>query len=248
MRDPYTLSGKTILITGASSGIGRAVAVLVARLGGSVVAVGRRAEMLAQLVAELGENRHGVVVADLTDPADRKALLEAVPPCDGLVHAAGLLKLLPFAFIQEKAMRESQAINYEAPVLLTKDLLRKKRISAGGAVVFISSVAASSGAMGHAIYSGTKGALEAAARCLALEVASQRIRVNCVAPGMVRTAMAEEAESSLGTEAMGKHEQEYPLGFGEPEDVAAPVAFLLSDDARWITGTTLTCDGGFTAK
>lgn len=240
--------GKTVLITGASSGIGRAVAVAVAELGGSVIAVGRREAVLDDLVSALPGTGHRRQVVDLTVAADRAALVEVAEVCHGVVHAAGLLKLQPFAFIQEKALRESQGLNYEAPILLTQALLRGKRIAAGGAIVFISSIAARIGTKAHAVYSGTKAALEASGRCLALEVAGQGIRVNCVAPGMVRTAMAEEAGSGVGEAAMQRHEAEYPLGFGQPEDVAGPVCFLLSDGARWITGTTLVVDGGFTAR
>lgn len=244
----FDLDGRTILVTGASSGIGRATAVAVAELGASVVLVGRREKVLDEVLAVLPGQGHRWQATDLTLGTDRTALVEAVEICHGVVHAAGQLKVQPFAFIQENALRESASLNYEAAVLLTQSLLRKKRLAAGGSIVFVSSIAARSGAKGHAVYSGTKAALEASARCLALEVASQRIRVNCVAPGMVRTAMAEEAGNAFGEDAMRRHEEEYPLGFGKPEDVAAAVAFLLSDAARWITGSTLVCDGGFTVR
>lgn len=245
---PFTLAGKRILITGASSGIGRAVAVMAANQGAAVVAVGRRSGVLDELVKNLAGQGHQRQPADLTVAAERDGLVEVLEACDGVVHAAGALKLQPFSFIQEKALRELNAINYEAPVLLTQSLLRRKRISVGASILFVSSVAARSGAKGHALYSGTKGALESAARCLALEVAPQGIRVNCLAPGMVKTAMADEAGSAVGDEAMRRHEAEYPLGFGEPDDVAAAAVFLLSAGARWITGTTIICDGGFTAR
>jgi NAD(P)-dependent dehydrogenase (short-subunit alcohol dehydrogenase family) len=248
MEPTQSFLGKTILVTGASSGIGRSVALAVAEMGASVVAVGRRAEALDELLKLLPGVGHRWELADLTVAEDRAKLVQAVAICHGLVHAAGLLKLQPFAFIQERTLRESQSLNYEAPVLLTQALLRGKRMAGGGSIVFISSIAARRGTKGHAVYSGSKAALEASGRCLALEVAGQGIRVNCVAPGMVRTAMAKEAASAVGDEAMRRHEDEYPLGLGQPEDVASAVRFLLSDGARWITGTTLVIDGGFTAR
>lgn len=245
---PFDLTARTILVTGASSGIGRAVAVLAAGLGASVVAVGRRADALERLVTSLPGGGHRREVADLTEEEQRRRLAEGLTRCDGVVHAAGVLTVQPVAYVREKTLRESMSLNYEAPVLLTRLLLRGKRIASGGSVVFVSSIAARRGAMGHAVYSGTKGALEASSRCLALEVAAQRIRVNCVAPGMIRTGMSDEAGRALGDEAMRKHEEEYPLGFGEAQDVASAVTFLLSDGAGWITGTTLRCDGGFGAR
>lgn len=243
----FSLSGKRILVTGASSGIGRAVAVAVAGMGGAVVAVGRNRQKLEELLADLEGEGHRSQQTDLTLAADREALAQEVDRCDGIVHAAGALKLLPFSFVREEALRGAQAINYEAPILLTQSLLKKKKLSAGGSIVFITSVAARSGAKGHALYSGTKGALEAAARCLALEVAGQGIRVNCLAPGMVRTAMADESAAAVGDEAMKRHEAAYPLGFGRPNDVANCAAFLLAEASSWVTGTVLVCDGGLLA-
>jgi NAD(P)-dependent dehydrogenase (short-subunit alcohol dehydrogenase family) len=244
---PFSLSGKRILVTGASSGIGRAVAMAVAGMGAAVVVTGRNQERLDDLLVALPGAGHLSHRADLTQAEDREALGGAFEGCHGMVHAAGALKLLPFSFTREKGLREMQAINYEAPLLLTQLLLKKKRIHSGGSIVFISSVAARRGAKGHALYSGSKAALEGAARCLALEVAGQKIRVNCVAPGMVRTAMADEATAAVGDEAMKRHEEEYPLGFGQPDDVAHCAGFLLADASAWVTGTVLVCDGGLLA-
>lgn len=248
MSSIFSLSGRRVLVTGASSGIGRAVALLVAEMGAAVVATGRNQERLDELLAVLPGEGHAGRRADLTVGEEREALLQSFDVCHGVVHAAGALKVLPLSFVRETALREAQAINYEAPVLLTQSLLKKKKISSGGSLVFISSIAARSGAKGHALYSGSKAALEAAARCLALEVAGQGVRVNCVAPGMVQTEMAREASDLVGEEMMRRHEAEYPLGFGQPQDVAAAIGFLLSDAARWITGTALVCDGGFTVR
>lgn len=234
-------------MTGASSGIGRAVAVEVADAGGSVVAVGRRTAVLEELVAGLPGEGHRVCVADLSVAEERAELVAVLELCHGVVHAAGILRLLPVSYIQERGMRETGVINYEAPVLLTQALVKRKKLAEGGSVVFVSSVAGRIGAKGHSLYAGSKGALEAAARCVALELAGRKVRVNCIAPGMVRTAMAEEATSALGAEAMSRHEEDYPLGFGSPEDVGRCAVFLLAEASRWVTGTVLTCDGGFSA-
>lgn len=244
----FDLTGKIILITGASSGIGAACARLAAELGARVVASGRNSDRLQELISSLAGAGHVSIVANLAEPSGRERLVEAVDGCDGFVHAAGNLVVTPFRFVREKSLREAREVNYEAPCLIVQALLKGKRLRPDGSIVFITSVAARSGAKGHALYSGSKGALEAAARCLALEVANQRIRVNCVAPGMVRTAMAGEAADAMGEEAMRRHEEEYPLGFGSPEDVAGAVGFLLANASRWITGTTLVVDGGFTMR
>ncbi len=244
----FDLTGKTILVTGATSGIGRAVCAAVVEAGGRVVATGRDRSRLAALSTDLGAERCQALRADLTDPEERDALVTTVSGLDGIVHGAGALQLAPAGFLSEKKLRSLEAINYEAPVLLTTALVKAGKLKTEASVVLMGSVAGLVGAKGHVLYAGSKGALMAAGRALALELASRRIRVNSLAPGMVRAGMAEEAQDALGDDAMAAHEKEYPLGFGRPEDVAAAARFLLSPAARWITGTTLVCDGGFTAR
>lgn len=244
----FSLTGKRILVTGASSGIGREVCRTAALAGAAVVASGRDRKRLTETVEGLAGEGHLAVCADLTDDADRQRLVEEAGLLNGFVHAAGILKILPFNFVTEEALQVVQRINFEAPALLCRALLRAKAVSDGGSIIFLTSVAATHAAKGHAIYAASKAALESAARVLALELGTKRIRVNCLAPGMVRTAMASDAENALSSDAMRAHEKEYPLGFGEPSDVAGVAAFLLSDASRWVTGTTVVCDGGFSAR
>lgn len=244
----FSLAGKRILVTGASSGIGRAVCRTVAELGGLVVATGRDESRLEEVRRELTGDGHVSVQADLTEADDRDRLVREAGTIQGFVHAAGALKILPFSFSTERVLREAQAVNFEAPLLLTQRLLKKKAIADHASLVFVTSIAASHGAKGHTLYGASKAALTAAARALALEVSGRGVRVNCLAPGMVRTPMAGAAEDALSSEAMRAHEKEYPLGFGEPSDVAGAAAFLLADASRWVTGTTLVCDGGYCVR
>ncbi len=244
----FDLTGKTILVTGATSGIGLAICRAVQRMGGGVVATGRDRERLDEVGRGLTAERFRSLAADLVEPASRDAMAAELPKLDGIVHGAGALALSPSGFLSASKLRALEAINYEAPVLLTSTLVKSGTLKPGGSVVFITSIAGLFGAKGHILYSGSKGALAAAGRSLAIELASKRIRVNSLAPGMVRSGMAGEAAGKLGDEAMAAHEREYPLGFGSAEDVAGPAVFLVSDAAKWITGTTLVCDGGFTAR
>jgi NAD(P)-dependent dehydrogenase (short-subunit alcohol dehydrogenase family) len=168
-----------------------------------------------------------------------------VPQLDGVVHSAGVQRYFPLKFIPEEASREMMALNYEAPIFLIQSLLKNRRLSDSASIVFISSLAGLLGVRGNSIYSGTKAALIASARVMALELATRRIRVNCIAPGIVKTPMAQKMTTAISTEQMTEHEKLYPLGFGFPEDVANAAVFLLSSASRWITGQTLVLDGGF---
>lgn len=247
MSTPFNLTGHTILVTGASSGIGRAICSRIAAQGGVVVATGRDVNRLEETRQSLVGDGHIGYAANLTDEASLDALVSRLPVLQGVVHCAGQGKLAPFKFITARDLQAIQQINYEAPVLLSQRLLKRKLIANGGAIVFIASISGLFGAKAYGLYSGSKGAVIAMARSLALELAPNKIRVNCVAPGMVRTPMATAAEQTMSSEAMQEHERSYPLGFGEPDDVASPVVFLLSPASRWITGQCMALDGGFSA-
>jgi NAD(P)-dependent dehydrogenase (short-subunit alcohol dehydrogenase family) len=248
MATSTTLAGRTVLVTGASSGIGRQCCVEIAAAGGVVVATGRNADRLDATVRSLGGGGHFAMIADLTDEGKIDEVAKRCPALDGVVLAAGSHKYLPFKLISRTAMRAMMAVNFEAPVLLAQELLRERKINSGGSIVFIVSLAGVTATKGNAVYGGAKAALIAAARVLAIELAPQRIRVNCVAPGIVATPMSERMASSISPEQMKLHEAHYPLGFGVPADVSSAVGFLLSDGGRWITGQTLILDGGYSAQ
>lgn len=248
MSNPFSLEGKTVLITGASSGIGRQTSISVAAMGGKVVATGRSEQRLAETLTMLAGEGHRAIPADLTDSAARAALTSDLPPLQGIVHCAGITKLVPFQYLTEKHLQEVWRANYEAAVLLTQILLKKKLIADGGSIVFVASTAGLLGAKAITAYAASKAALIATSRVLALEVAPRRVRSNCLAPALVQTPMAEETSERVSAETFAENLKLYPLGFGKPEDVANAAVFLLSDASRWITGATLVLDGGCTIQ
>jgi NAD(P)-dependent dehydrogenase (short-subunit alcohol dehydrogenase family) len=241
-RDPFSLDGKTILVTGASSGIGRQCCITASRRGARTVATGRDPERLADTMGSLSGDGHRSVVADLTTAEGFEAVIAAVDGLDGVVHSAGISIMVPLKFVTEDALRDQQRINLEVPLLLTRDLFKQRKLEPQASVIFLSSAAAFRGEVGQSVYASTKAALVAATRVIAKEVAVRRIRVNCLCPGMVRTPML--AIGTLTEEDYEREESKYPLGYGEPEDVAHAAVFLLSDASKWITGTSLVLDGG----
>ncbi len=245
MTTPFHLTGKTIFITGASSGIGREVARSVARLGGKLVLTGRDAARLAETVSQLEGDGHISIPADLLNEDQRLKLIEALPQLDGFVHCAGVMHPFPVSFIDQKKLDETVNANYEMPVLLTGGMMRKKKFKPEGSIVFLSSISAAHPYKGGALYCSTKAAIETFAKVVALELSAQGIRCNCISPAMVRTPMFDKAEQGMTKEEMDKHLARYPLGAGFPEDVANAAVFLLSGASRWITGINLTLDGGF---
>lgn len=242
--DPFSLTGKRILITGASSGIGRQTAIACAEMGAQVLITGRNAERLAETLAVLAGEGHRSIAADLTHAEDLAALTASTEPLHGVVHAAGISKLVPLRMAKEAHLQEIFAHNTFAPMLLTKELLAKRKIQAGGSIVFISAVASHIGPLASGAYSASKGALLGAMRSLGLEVAKQGIRANCIAPGYVRTPMLD------GLASGGVDTEEYanlaPLGMGEPQDVAHAVIYYLADASRWVTRNYFIVDGGLT--
>lgn len=247
--NPFSLTGKRILVTGSTSGLGKTIALTCARMGAEIICTGRDSVRLVQTLAELqaiSSNRHQAVQADLTQTEDRDALVASVgkSTLDGIVHSAGISRLCPVRMITEQHLREVQAINVEAPMLLTQALLKRNLVGPGGSMVFIASIAAHIGVPGVAAYSGTKAALLAMVRCLAMEVVKRQIRANCISPALVETPLLDATATVVGS--LEQERNNYPLGFGKPEDVANAAVFLLSDASRWVTGTTLIMDGGLT--
>ncbi|SFE21444.1 SDR family NAD(P)-dependent oxidoreductase [Paracidovorax konjaci] len=247
---PFHLTGQRILVTGATSGLGHSIALACARMGADVVGVGRDEERLARtleaLQAAAPEGAHQVLRADLTQAPDRTAVVEQIGKAllNGVVHSAGISRLAPVRMITEQHLREVQSINVDAPMLLTQALLKRSLIAPGGSMVFIASIAAHIGVPGVAAYSGTKAALIAMVRCLAMEVVKRGIRANCLSPALVETPLLDATATLVGS--MEQERGNYPLGFGKPDDVANAAVFLLSQASRWITGTTLVMDGGLT--
>ncbi|MDQ3047166.1 MAG: SDR family oxidoreductase [Bacteroidota bacterium] len=241
----FNLSGKTILVTGASSGIGRQCAISISEMGATLIICGRDETRLNETFSMLQGADHTAITADLLDEKERTQLTESLPGLDGIVHSAGILKTLPIKFIDQEKINETLNINYEIPVLLMSSIMRKKKLNPKASVVFISSISGQHPYKGGALYAGSKAALEAFSKTLALEVSLQESRSNCISPAMVKTPMFDLAEQGMSKEAMDEHIRQYPLGVGYPEDVANTVVFLLSEASRWITGINITLDGGF---
>jgi NAD(P)-dependent dehydrogenase (short-subunit alcohol dehydrogenase family) len=251
MLNPMDMTGRTILVTGASSGIGRATAELLSRLGARLVLVGRDAERLAQTHAQLDGCGHRVEQMDLSAVDGivtwLKTLAAATGALHGLVHSAGVHKLKPLRALKPQTVEEVMRVNVGAAVELAKGFCQKEVGVRGGSIVLLSSVTGLVGQAGIAAYAASKGAIVALTKALAVELAREGIRVNSIAPGVVKTRMGERLLQSLTAEQGAALEAMHLLGLGTPLDVAYAAAFLLGDTGRWITGTTLVVDGGYTA-
>ena len=241
---PFHLRGKTVLVTGASSGIGRAVAVECARVGARVVINGRDAARLGDTLSLLDAGfdaalKHVACVADLTDPPQMARLVAACGELDGVVHAAGVHGVTPLRMLRQSFMQTVLDANFLAPLMLTQQLLAKKTLRNGASLVFMSSIAAHTGTVGVGPYSASKAALEGMIRPLALEIAPRAMRANAIAPGLVDTPLVNDDRAWLDDKA-----KMYPLGLGKPQDVAYAAIYLLADISRKVTGTQLHLDGG----
>lgn len=246
--NPFSLGGKTVLITGGAGGIGSAVARTCVDLGARVVLTDIREEALSETLASLPESQTGethlAIAADLTDAVQLATLVESCPQLDGVVLNAGVMKLTLTQFITEEELTRIQKINLNAPILLTRSLLKKKKIKKGGSIVFTASAAGVYRvSMGNGIYATTKCGIDAFMRTVALEMGPKGIRCNSVNPGMVETALI----GSFTEEQKEKEKQNYPLRrFAKPEDIANGIVYLLSDASSFVTGTALKIDGGMT--
>lgn len=244
MYNPYTLNGKTILITGASSGIGRATAIECAKLGANVVLTGRNLERLDETQRMMCDvSKHLIIPADLGDSAQLEALVEQVPNIDGLVNNAGISNTKPIGFIKPEDLEKLFGTNAFAPMMLTKLLLKKKKLNSGASIVFVSSAASINPDVANSIYSATKAAIASFSRSCAKELAAKQIRSNSVHPGMVQTEMVQNLV--FDEEELARDMARYPLKrYGKPEEIAWAIIYLLSDASAWVTGTQMVIDGG----
>jgi NAD(P)-dependent dehydrogenase (short-subunit alcohol dehydrogenase family) len=246
------LAGRRILVTGASSGLGRATAVLLAQCGAQLVLTGRDAGRLDATLSQLAGSGHAALPFDLTGDDDTSDFLKIATggerPLAGIFHAAGVDMIRPVKLAKAKQFDEVFGAAVRGAAALARGAALPGVMADGGAIALMSSVAAHSGQAGMGLYSGAKAALEGMARSLAVEFAPRRIRVNCIAAAAVRTEMHERLAAAMPDEALRSYEERHLLGFGEALDVAQAAAFLLSDGGRWVTGATWTLDGGYLAR
>lgn len=240
----FDLKGKTVLVTGASSGLGRQTAITASEYGARLIITGRNAERLEGTYRSLQGDGHQQFVADLTVQDDIDRLVREIPVLDGLVHSTGISELSPARFISEETISRTFSISFNASVLLTGAILAKKKLAKGNSsIVFISSISTMYPFVGGAMYISAKAALEAYARVLTLELAQRGTRVNCVAPAFVRTPMLDETAENFSREVVDKIEQKQLLGLGDPVDVANTIVFYLADASKWVSGTKLVLGG-----
>ena len=245
--NPYSLKGKTVLVTGASSGIGRATAIECSRMGATVVVTARNEERLSETLGALDGQGHKMILCDLTIDSELDNLVEECPELDGLVCNAGINKLVPIRMLKADDMSNIFSVNTFSPIFLLQKLTRKKKIKDAASVVFTSSISGiSAAAVGESMYIASKGAISAFVKAAALEYSKKGVRVNAVCPGMVKTDMSDAYELNEGDNEDLKN---YPLGrYATPEDIAWGIIYLLSNASSWVTGTNVIIDGGLTIK
>jgi NAD(P)-dependent dehydrogenase (short-subunit alcohol dehydrogenase family) len=246
MYNPFSLDGKIILVTGASSGIGKSTAIECSKLGATVIALGRNTERLQETYDKLETKDSLQFSVDLTQEDDVKCLLEKLPKLDGVVNAAGIASTTLFQFATPEKIRNIFEVNFFAPVEFTRLLLKKKLIRKGGSIVFFSSVDGPVNVhIGNSTYSATKSAIASIARGMAVELASKGIRVNYLMPGQTETPLIHG--ESITQEQLEQDMKSYPMGrYARPEEIAYGAIYFLSDASTFTTGTGLVIDGGFT--
>lgn len=244
MYNPFSLQNKTILVTGASSGIGKAIAIECSKIGAKVFITGRNEQRLQETYNELYGEQPNYIVADLTIKGDIDNLVEKVKDLDGLVNCAGISGHSLFSFLKEEEVKNMFDINFFSQMNICKQLLTKKKINKGASIVFLTSTSGIlSSYIGGSIYSATKGALNGLIKGMAIELAPKKIRVNSVMPSMIETPIMNSGD--VTEEQFEADKQKYPLKrYGKPEEVAYAAVYLLSDASTWTTGTSLLLDGG----
>ncbi|MFD2201836.1 SDR family NAD(P)-dependent oxidoreductase [Shivajiella indica] len=248
MFNNFSLENKKILVTGASSGIGKETAINCARNGAEVIFLGRNEDRLKEAIKETGKNSGSFYwKGDLSEEEVLDRLCSKSFPLDGLVLNAGIVKTIPVSFIKSADLDMLFDVNVKSSILLVQKLLKAKKIKKGASIVFVSSISTQKATVGNSMYNATKGAINAFTKSLALELAPKQIRVNAILPGFVNTNLL--GGDNDENEDLKKHVSNYPLGrFGEPKDIAFLIQYLLSDASSWMTGSLIPIDGGFSLK
>lgn len=246
--NPFSLEGKTILVTGASSGIGRGIAVECSKMGAKLVISGRNNERLNETLSLMEGDGHVVIAADLSKQNEIDQLVATCPEINGVVHSAGIPKICAVKHISRELLEEIVNVNEIAPILLTSALLKKKKLQKKSSIVFIASMSGVYVAnVGEAPYSTTKGGLSGFTKSAAFELAAQGTRVNTICPGLVPTNILNLSNEVFSEDQLKETMySRYPLKrVGTPEDIANGAIYLLSDASSWVTGINLLIDGGY---
>ena len=248
MNNPFSLEGKTILVTGASSGIGRATAIACSQMGAVVVVTGRNESRLQETLDALEGSGHQMIAADIANDDQIDYLVDQIPAINGLVNNAGITETCPTQFIKRDKLNRVMEVNTIAPILLTQHILKKKNLGKGGSIVFTCSISGTCVCGGgNVLYSASKGAIHGFMKNAALDLAHKGIRVNDVCPGMIDTHILDAG--TISEEQLEIEAQRYPMKrFGKPEEVAYGIIYLLSDASSFVTGSSIVIDGGFTLQ
>lgn len=243
----FSLENKTILVTGATSGIGLEVCKQIHEAGGYFIGLGRKTEALDNFIKENDINNSLSLYLDITDDKDIVSTVNKIDKIDGFVHSAGVVENNPIQFFNSEVYERIRTVNLDSALIFISQLLRQKKFKKPASIVLVSSISGLLGMKGNGLYGITKASLSIMAKTYANELASKKIRVNTVAPGMVNTQITINASNFLSEEVINEDKKKYPLGYGEVEDVALPIVFLLSNASKWITGQDIILDGGRTA-
>jgi NAD(P)-dependent dehydrogenase (short-subunit alcohol dehydrogenase family) len=245
MNNPFSMHDKTVLVVGASSGIGQASAIMLSQMGAKLIITGRNEKNLQHTMESLSGDGHSVFIGDLVKQENREKLVETLPNIDGMFYSAGISRMFPLKYMRDDTLDDLFAINFFSPIKITRSLIKKKLLNQGASLLYMSSIAPFIGISGQIGYAASKGAVSAMIKILAKELASQKIRANCLCPAMINTPLLDGAP--ISEEIYKKDQSSYPLGgYGEPNDVAAAAVYFLSPASKWVTGTNFIMDGGLT--
>lgn len=252
MINPMDLSGKNILVTGASSGIGKGIAILLSKIGANIIIAARNEEKLKETYNELETGNHSYYLIDLNNLDEIEGMIDNIcsdgRKLNGIVHSAGISKAVPLQYLKLDDLKSIMTINFYSFLELVKHFSKRKYNDDGGSIVAISSLSSRVGARGLTAYCASKGALDSAIRTMALELAGKNIRINSIAPGMIKTQIYDGLAGIVNNDSFETDlKKRQILGLGKPEDVAYTAAFLLSDASKFITGTSVIVDGGYSA-